>query len=161
MSTKYLLYVSDSGDRAQPVVSGAKRESAVRLADMFKAAASGSTNGMTLVARNSAVAASRTITLSSASGDISAVINGVTITVTYATSDANTASLLAAAINASSDALVANHVTASAAAGVVTVTAVLPGRTGNTITIAATGTGATAAGARLTGGSDSIVSTTY
>lgn len=44
--------------------------------------------------------------LSAASGGVVCTINGVDITVTYATSDINTAGLMSAAINASSNALV-------------------------------------------------------
>jgi hypothetical protein len=102
--------------------------------------------------------ATGTITLSSASGNLTATINGVaTGNVAFATSDANTASLLAAAINALSSALVTNHITAAASGAVVTVTAKHPGHPGNAITLACSGTGATASGARLTGGT----STTY
>ncbi len=82
-------------------------------------------------------------------------INGVAITVTWATDDATTATALTAAINASSNALVQNLVTASLSGLVITITAVVPGKTGNAITLACTGTGITASGARLTGGSES------
>jgi phage tail sheath gpL-like len=118
-------------------------------------------NAYTLTAKSGLVAASGTITLATSSGDIAAIINGVTITVTYATSDTNTATLLKNAINASSNALVANHVTATSAAGVVTITAATPGITGNTITLATTGTGSTASGARLTGGTTTKVAYSF
>jgi phage tail sheath gpL-like len=98
------------------------------------------------------VAASGTLTISSGSGTVGGSINGVSITVTWGTSDTATATALAAAINASTNALVQNLVTASAAAGVVTITAVQKGKQGNTMTLAASGTGVTASGARLTGG---------
>lgn len=97
--------------------------------------------------------ASGTVTLSSASGAITITINGVTAaSETWATSDAATATALAADINASTDALVQHFVTASAAAGVVTITATQKSKWGNAITLAASGTGTTASGARLTGG---------
>lgn len=101
--------------------------------------------------------ATGTITLSGfvTSDTVTATINGVAITVTYATSNNNTAALLAAAINASTNALVQFLVSASVSAGVVTITALQPGITGNCITLAAskTGTGTvTASGTRLTGG---------
>lgn len=96
--------------------------------------------------------ASGTVTLSGAAGTVSATINGIVISATFATSDANTASLLAAAINASANTLVSGIVTASSALGVVTITAVEYGKTGNAVTLAAGGTGATASGPRLTGG---------
>lgn len=98
------------------------------------------------------VAASGTVTIASGSGSIAAVINGVSIAVTWATSDTATATALAAAINASSNALVQYLVSATSSAGVVTIAALQKGITGNCITLAATGTGATASGARLTGG---------
>lgn len=99
-----------------------------------------------------AAAASGTVTLATASGAVGAIINGVTVTATWATSDANSASLIAAAINASTNALVQHHVTASASGAVVTITSAKKGIGGNTITLAASGTGVTASGARLTGG---------
>lgn len=100
--------------------------------------------------------ASGTVTLATASGTVGATINGVAITVAFATSDANTASLLAAAINASTNPLVKDVVTASAAAGVVTIRSTVAGITGNSITLAPSGTGATASGARLTGGAGAV-----
>lgn len=99
-----------------------------------------------------AVAASGTVTLSGSSGTVGATINGVSVTTAFATSDTVTATALAAAINASTNALVQYHVTASSLAGVVTITAAKKGIAGNTITLAASGTGATASGARLTAG---------
>lgn len=96
--------------------------------------------------------ASGTVTLSGSSGTVGATINGVAVTVAYATSDTVTAAALATAINASTNALVQYLVTATSAAGVVTVRALQPGIGGNCITLAASGTGATASGARLTGG---------
>lgn len=98
------------------------------------------------------------LTLSSASGTVGGVINGVSVTVTAAGGDIATAGLIAAAINASANALVNQHVTASnldasgTATAVVTLTAVSPGPAGNAVTLAASGTGVTASGARLTGG---------
>lgn len=108
-----------------------------------------------------AVAASGTVTLSTASGTVGATINGVSITVTWATSDTNTATLLKNAINASVNALVAPYVSATSAAGVVTITAKTPGAAGNVITLAASGTGALASGNRLTGGSDATTAAVF
>lgn len=99
-----------------------------------------------------AVAAAGTVTLATSSGTVGATINGVSITTVFATSDTVTATALAAAVNASTDALVRHHVTATSSAGVVTITAAKKGNMGNAITLAASGTGATASGARLTGG---------
>lgn len=99
-------------------------------------------------ANNSAdlVAASGTVTISGGSGSITAIIGGVSISITWATSDTNSAALLAAQINASTNALVQFQVTATSAAGVCTITAVQKGAGGNHITFTATGTGATASG---------------
>jgi phage tail sheath gpL-like len=104
------------------------------------------------VGGGSSTAASGTVTLSSGSGTVGAIINGVTVSVTWATSDTASATALKTAINASANALIAGHVTATSSSGVVTITAVNKGTVGNSITLAATGTGATASGARLTGG---------
>lgn len=103
-------------------------------------------------ATTSLVPAAGTVTISSGSGTITATINGVAIAVTWGTSDTATAAALAAAINASTNALVQYLVAATSVAGVVTIRALQPGITGNTITLAASGTGATASGARLVGG---------
>jgi phage tail sheath gpL-like len=102
-------------------------------------------------------ASSGTVTLAGfvALDTVTATINGVAITVAYVSSNNNTAALLAAAINASTNALVRYLVSATVSGGVVTITALQPGITGNTITLAASSTGtgtATASGARLTGG---------
>lgn len=93
------------------------------------------------------------------------LINGVTFTgvasspsnnqFVIGANGAGSASGLASAINASTTALIAGYVTASAATSVCTITAVASGTTGNTITIAK-GTDVasvqTVSGARLTGG---------
>lgn len=76
-------------------------------------------------------------------------------------SDTLTAAAAAAAINASASALVSGDagVVATSALGVVTVTAITPGVTGNAITITTPDTTITPSGARLTGGSDGTVTT--
>lgn len=101
--------------------------------------------------------ATGTLTIASGSGTVGGTINGVGVTVTWGTSDTATAAALATAINASGNALVANHVTATSAAGVVTLSAKKKGAAGNAITLAASGTGVTASGARLTGGTESTM----
>lgn len=144
--------------------AGDARLEAARIVDLFERVACGLEQCKFMVAIGSAdlTKASGTVTISSGSGSITATINGVAIAVTWATSDTNTAALLAAAINASANALVAGLVTAASAAGVCTVTALHSGKQGNCITLAASGTGATASGARLTGGTgDDVASTTY
>lgn len=103
------------------------------------------------------VYASGTVTITSGSGSITATINGVGTSVTWGTSDTATATALATAINAATNDLVEFHVKATSSAGVVTITALAPGQWGNAITLAASGTGATASGARLTGGAGADV----
>jgi phage tail sheath gpL-like len=130
------------------------------LITFMKAIMVGTKNGTTVTinsgtATTALAPAVGTITLSAgSSGTFTATINGVAITVTYATSLANTAALLAAAINASTNALVQYLVAAASISGTVTITALQPGITGNTITLAASSSAgtATASGARLTGG---------
>ncbi len=103
------------------------------------------------------VAPTGTYTLSSSSGVLRATINGVNCdTASLSGTDTENAVLLAAAINASTNALVTGLVTASSALGVVTVTGIgsAISKTGNAITTAATGTGNTADQARLLGGTD-------
>lgn len=89
-----------------------------------------------------AVSAYSTVTISSGSGSIAATIAGTAVSVTWGTSDTATATALAAAINANST--VNKLVYATSAAGVVTVTALMPAALANQITFAASGTGATA-----------------
>lgn len=113
-------------------------------------------NAYTLAVTGTGCARSAATLAGGANNSVGVTINGVTITtnVTTAASDTAAAVLVAADINASSNALVAPFVSATSALGVVTVTADNKGVAGNTITLAASGTGATASGARLTGGSE-------
>lgn len=123
--------------------------------NFFSGIANGSRFGTVDVQLNggASVAASGTITMAAASGTVGAVINGVTITVTWATSDTASSTALAAAINASGNALVQGIVTAKAVAGVTTITAVTKGLVGNSVLLTATGTNVTASGSgRLAGG---------
>lgn len=144
-------------------VNGTSRRgnAAVQLVLGFiRAIMAGPKNGTALTinagtATTSLAAASGTVTMTSgSSGTYTATINGVAITVTYATSLSNTATLLAAAINASTNALVQYFVQAAAVGPVVTIVALQPGITGNAITLAASASVgvATASGARLAGG---------
>ncbi len=103
--------------------------------------------------------ASGTLTFSSASGTVGGNINGVAITVTAAGGDTNTAALWVAAVQASTNPLVQGMVTASNVGGVATIQAVQYGTTGNAITHTASGTGVTASGARLSGGTSAALRT--
>lgn len=106
----------------------------------------------TCMAEASGVAASGTYTVSSGSGTLTAIVNGQPIAVTWATSDTNSAALMAAAMNASATAVHAGIISATSALGVVTISATEKSKLGNAITTTATGTGFSAGQARLTGG---------
>lgn len=145
----------DTGDTDVFVQTNSGTITAMNLSRLFKALAGGGhTKPVTLRTDVTPLAAAGTITLVSGSGTITAIINGVSIAITWATDDTVSAALLAAAINASSNALVTGLVTATSALGVCTINAALLGKMGNAVLLSATGTGATASGARLTGGSD-------
>ncbi len=104
------------------------------------------------------VRATGTFTLSTSSGALDFIINGVTVTSTLSSGDTLNAAAAAAAINASTDALIMGRVTATSAASgndaIVTITAVNAGADANGFTTAASGTGNTADQARLVGGTD-------
>lgn len=140
------------------ILGAARRRNEVvqMLATFIKACAVGAKNGTTMTinagtATTALASAAGTVTLSSASGTTTVTINGVNFTVAAGNDAARTAAL-ALAINTSTNALVQYLVAATSNNGVLTVVALQPGITGNTITLAASGTGATASGARLTGG---------
>lgn len=71
--------------------------------------------------------AGATLILSGGAGAVGGVINGVTVTATFASSDTNTQGLVAAAINASSNALVAGFVRASNAFATLTLATMTAG----------------------------------
>lgn len=151
-----LLSVADSSNKGREINL---------IQDYLNALAGGAREASIKVGVN-AVKASGTVTFSGVGQATDTIlINGVTFTAVAsgATGDqwnvGGTATLsgaaLAAAINASVTALVANYVTAASVAGVVTITAVRPGIFGNTVTIAEGLDGLSAmavSGARLTGG---------
>lgn len=121
-------------------------------------------NAITLSATGTGCTASNATLEDGTDNTVTVTLNGVAVATNTTTlaSDTAAAAAVAASINASEDALVAGVVTASSALGVVTVTADDFGTSGNGITLAASGTGATASGARLTGGegNDSTVTLT-
>ncbi len=94
------------------------------------------------------VGASAVVTIAGGSGDYTCTINGVNAsgTVSFSVDNATTCGLIAAAINASTNALVSGIIRASASGDTYTVAAVEGGVSGNSITIAVTGTGATIGG---------------
>jgi len=71
--------------------------------------------------------AGATLLISGGAGAVGGVINGVTVTATFATSDANTAGLIATAINASANALVQGFVRASNAFATLTLATMTAG----------------------------------
>lgn len=113
--------------------------------------------------------AAGTFTFASVIATNSIVINGVTFTCVASGATGNqfnvggtdtlTAVAAAAAINASVTALIPGYVVATSALGVVTITAVKPGISGNLVTISSPSGTVTVSGARLTGGSDGTVTT--
>ncbi len=119
------------------------------------------TGGTDGTAQVTAVKASGTFTCATCSGDIVAIINGQSITVTSTGVDATDAAAMATAILASEAVGVRGVVTATSALGVVTVTALAAGtgniaKTGNGITTTATGTNFTADQTKLAGGLEAV-----
>ena len=133
-----------------------------RLSAFLQAVNAGAYPASAVLRETGAVKASGTFTLATVIATDAVSINGVTFTAVASgatgdqfnvgASDALTAANLAAAINASATELVSEHVTASAADEVVTVTAKFAGHAGNAITIASADATITASGARLEGG---------
>lgn len=138
------------------------------LEGVLASLAGGSSNGTIalVVDDNDAAAATGTVEFSDkATADDTFLINGVAFTAKASGATGNqfnvgvsataSATNLKAAINASTSALVKDHVTATSAAGVVTITAKIVGLAGNAVTIAKgvdAGSVMTVSGARLTGG---------
>ncbi len=72
------------------------------------------------------------------------------------------ATSFAAAVNASTNALLLNLVTATSLVGVATITASVPGVAGNTMTLAKSGTNIAVSGTgRLTGGTETVITLSY
>lgn len=95
---------------------------------------------------------SATVTYVAPSSWQTVIINGYGLEIPSELTAAQTAAAMASAINASHSPFIKGQVVATASGGVVTIAAIQPGVAGNNITLAVTGTGATASGARLTGG---------
>lgn len=148
----------NTGRTGSPILANEKLVTTIGLVNMIDRLKSGLFDTQTLRADVTPIAATGTFTTSGGSGTQTAIINGVSIAITWATSDTNSAALMAAAINASSNPLISGLVTATSALGVVTVTTATLGVMGNAVTTTATGTGFTAGQARLTGGSDGTTS---
>jgi phage tail sheath gpL-like len=115
-------------------------------------------------------AASGTVTCASVQAGDTVTINGVTVTAHASTTDASTFAIgasntacgdnLVTCLGLSASALVAGIVSASNAAGVVTITALHKGVMGNCVTLASSnGTRLAVSGARLTSGAGGFGST--
>lgn len=138
----------------------------VLISGLFTAAA---TAGVCTIRAVTAGTAANSYTL--ASSDAQAAVSGATLSggaavgnnqFDFGGTNAQTATALAAAINASTTNIVAKHVTASASSGVVTITAKIPGHAGNAITLASSDAGRLACSVtRLASGTDTLTTHTY
>lgn len=104
--------------------------------------------------RTGGIRANGTVTYSSSSGAQTITINGVTAYSGTGASDSANAAAAVAAINAHATALVSSHVRALQRSGVVYIYSLFDGAPGNAVTLAASGTGATASVSRLAGGTE-------
>lgn len=139
-----------------------RTEAVLLVLNFVKALVSGAKKGVALTINagtsTSALASAGQLVLYTApSGTQTVTINGVNITAASGANAFAAAANMAAAINASTNPLVQYLVTAinastSPTTGILSVVALQPGITGNAITIAASGTGALAAGSRLING---------
>lgn len=159
-----------AADAAELLIDDNTQSSGLKLQRFIKNVVCGVDGGQVFTGVGAAKA-SGTLTLASVVATKTATINGVTFTAiasgatgnqfNVGADDTATAVNLAAAINASASALVSEHVIATSAAAVVTVTAKRPGAAGNAVTIAGGDATITASGARLTGGTDGASTSTF
>lgn len=150
--------------------TGNRMKAGAKLIKYFRGLMGGAKSASVYIGET-AVQASGTVTLSSHVATDTVTVNGVTFTCVASgatgdqynvgATDALTGDALAAAINASSTALVSGYVTASSdGAGVVTVTASYPGEAGNLFTLAISAHGSVS-GAKLTGGTNGTTVRTH
>lgn len=136
--------------------AGQKNANGNRLLDLLRGLNAGSLLGKVFVQGSSAnpVAASATITQVSAVNGNTVTIGGVTLTAgtewSVAGTDDENATALAVAINA--NATLNKGIIATAAANVVTITALQAGAAGNLITLSRVGAPITVSGTALAGG---------
>src|SRR5687768_7319076 len=109
--TTLIQVEAPSGRLVQPSGTNAARVSA-RVVNLLEGHAAGMYPEVTVKVGQSGAKATGTLTIASGSGSVGGSINGVSVTVTWATSDTATAAALATAINASVNALVSGVVTA-------------------------------------------------
>lgn len=142
--------------RALPLTFGAKGPASdlQEISDYLSAVAGGAAAGENAVdihrgsTAAAAVAALAVAVMATSSGTVGVVINGVTLTVTWATSDKVSQTLLSAAIRASSNALVAGLVGASNLGALVTLATSVAG---DWVEIQPVGAGEAGAPVRFTG----------
>lgn len=160
---KMILYLNKTdGVTKPPVVAGQAKLTLRNLSNLFLAMIGVGQPKGTIRLGYDAAQASGTVTLSSASGTVTAVVNGITSSVTAGGGDTASAAALVLKINAGGDtpnALVSKQVTATSSGAVITITAIQAGDSGNAITL--TSSGATASGARLTGGTQTTETYTF
>lgn len=166
-----LTHNDSSADMQHLIIAetGNRMKAGAKLIKYFRGLMGGAKSASVYIGET-AVQASGTITLSSHVATDTVTVNGVTFTCVASGAtgnqynvggtDALTADALAAAINASVTALVSGYVTATSASGVVTVTAVQPGLSGNMFTLAISAHGSVS-GAKLTGGTDGTTTRTH
>lgn len=128
MANSSLAVVVD-GIEALTLRSRIDRDAMAAVAEYIDALSQGTARGVTKIYADGAAAkyAYGTLVSSSGSGSVGGTINGVTVTATWATSDINSAGLIANAINASTNALVQYFVTASNIAGTAVLASVAAG----------------------------------
>ncbi len=114
------LFVSLRTPQTLDVLSRKRGPLVRQIEQLLKASKSGAVGGAidpddveAVVSTGNTATASGALIISSGSGAVGGTINGVTVTDTWATSDTNSAGLVAAAINASSNALVKGFVRAT------------------------------------------------
>lgn len=167
-AAKFTIVVTGNDDEI-PVDS--TPESLQRLNNYVTSALSGSRLGaVAFQVRNNAVTASGTVTCAAVSAADTVTFAGVTFTAVTGAAGANqfdrsgtdtaTATSLASAINNTSTVGASQCFLATAALGVVTITAAVPGHIGNAVTLASSnGTRLAVSGARLTGGTNDTLIT--
>lgn len=171
-ATKFTLNVT-ANDGVHPITSNA-RKTAINVEKLFRQLAGGhKTVTYTVACRNSAVAASGTVTCAAVQAADTVTIGGVTFTAVNGSPTGNqfdmslaTNTLVAAdlvrSVNASSTAGVTGCITADNVAGVVTFTAAVPGKIGNAITLASSnGTRLAVSGARLASGDETLTTHSF
>ena len=154
---------------------GGRKELAACIAEAITAFSAGAKRAATIAVMpndsEDIVTASGTVTCASVADADTVTINGVVFTAVTASptgdqfdqsgTDTADATDLARSINASTTELIKDYVTATSAAGVVTITSVYPGRMGNTQTLASSnGTRLAVSGARLASGTGGIAAKT-